>query len=76
MQKAQLLVQCKGLVTNQWWGAFEDLLNLQIEQELSVLCHASDIGQVRETQGKIKALRSVLALPEDIKGSEKERFNK
>jgi hypothetical protein len=76
VQKAQLLLQCKGLVTNQWWGAFEDLLKQQIEQELGVLCHTSDIGQVRETQGKIKSLRYVLALPEEINRSEKERLVK
>lgn len=63
----QYYQHCKPLVSGKEWKAFEELLDHLIGLELGVLTHATDIGQVRETQGKIKAFRSVRALPEDIK---------
>lgn len=69
----QLSKQCKALVSNQWWTSFEELLNHWVELELGALCRSTDLGQIRETQGKIKAFRQVLALPEEIKRIDQEQ---
>jgi hypothetical protein len=67
LNQQQLYKQCKPLVSNQWWGSLEELLNHWVDLEVGALCRSTDLGQVREAQGKIKAIRQVLALPEEIK---------
>jgi hypothetical protein len=66
VNQQQLSKQCKALVTSQWWSALDDLLSLWVEQELGLLCRTTDLGQMRESQGKIKAFRILRALPEEI----------
>lgn len=56
------LQACKPLVTSTHWSALEKLLNTYIEAETAALLSATDIGTIRESQGKVKAYKRILNL--------------
>lgn len=64
--KEDLVKQCKPLVTSSHWPSFEILLNDIINAEISALVGATDLGNIREIQGRIKAYRSILHIPQRL----------
>lgn len=67
----KLLQACKPLVVNVFWGDLESLIKERIDAETQVLLNTSEIGSIREAQGKIKAYKNILSLPERIRSMEK-----
>jgi hypothetical protein len=67
-----LLKQLKPLIVSPQWEVLVEYLDLLINQNLSALVGATSWEQTKETQGKVKAFKSVKALPDTIRALEHE----
>lgn len=67
----KLLQACKPLVVNEFWKDLDILINSLIEAETQVLLNSTDIGSIRESQGKIKSYKHLRSLPDRIRSLDK-----
>jgi hypothetical protein len=68
------LEHCK-IVTNtpKYWDPMEELFSNLIEEDLNRLVYADDQNKAKELQGRIKLLRFLLTLPDEVYRLETEK---
>jgi hypothetical protein len=66
MTTDNLLKKCKPLITSDNWKDLEVYLTHLIDQETLALINQTEIGNIREIQGKIKTYKHILCIPKKL----------